>query len=533
MDEPVIIQQIGLYLYPGDLPQYFRPSTQALDRYAQHIRSLHIDLEDTRRLNLYLNRPSVKCNNLTQLGLAFSGDKKEVKLALALVKLNPKGLQKFHAMADGEYQCRVPWKQILDHCPDLKELWLQHISLSKLDLQHITAAGPRLEVLKLESCELDEDAKLPKEPVGGSDLCQNLKHVSIDGIFGKNDMYKWIQKRTHLEILEWKSIGRSQHEFSDDEDEGDSGDRYDRNDRYDDDEDDDAGPKPKVAFAQVIRAPIWSKVHSLTLTSKRYGLLSDSSLALILESCAPLRKIVVPKSHAWHRFFDALDRRHFATLEKVDLSNCKSIRSWMIQKMLTSCPRLTEFKATEIPANELVVGPQGAARRKSYRMHTDDGEDEERKVEEDEDDDFEPVPLDPEILGRYKAARDDAADQVQPWVCRGLRVLQLGINGVDPEWNVQVFEQLGKMTRLESLDVGFRGQYTVDDALDFRLQSGLDRLAPLKDLQCLYFHGTRQQMEAVDVLWITKQWPKLRELSRNFHHDYTTKKGLDKLVHID
>ncbi|KAG0331849.1 hypothetical protein BG000_010549 [Podila horticola] len=130
----------------------------------------------------------------------------------------------------------------------------------------------------------------------------------------------------------------------------------------------------------------------------------------------------------------------------------------MIQKVLESCPMLIEFLATEIHAPQIQQG--------------------------------------------------------RPWVCLGLKRLSMCVV-VDSRTakNVRrqsqvVFEQIGKLTRLEMLTVGVDkhdvGRVPKFQGLDFRLESGMDLMVGLTRLEKLSFMRTKQNMSYQDVAWMRR-----------------------------
>lgn len=125
---------------------------------------------------------------------------------------------------------------------------------------------------------------------------------------------------------------------------------------------------------------------------------------------------------------DALER-HFQMLEVLDVDQC-GVKSWMIQEILTSCPNLVEFRGNRFDAFELVADRKAyESRRKAYRS---------------------PGNGEPTNLPMSSVPR--------PWVCTRLRVLSMGIVGVERDWQDQVSEILGQLKELQWADFGFYHQ---------------------------------------------------------------------------
>ncbi|KAF9211944.1 hypothetical protein BGZ59_007413 [Podila verticillata] len=167
------------------------------------------------------------------------------------------------------------------------------------------------------------------------------------------------------------------------------------------------------------------RLEDLTLT---YNFL-DAELSSCLRALAPLKRINCSWSKFGPQAMAALES-HYATLESLKLSECTQLTGNMIQKVLESCPLLTELFATDIHAPHIQRG--------------------------------------------------------RPWVCLGLKRLSVCVF-VDSrtaksvrKQSQAVFEQLGRLTRLEMLTVGMN-KLDVSPApkfqgLDFRLESGMDQL---------------------------------------------------------
>ncbi|KAF9090349.1 hypothetical protein BGX29_011526 [Mortierella sp. GBA35] len=157
----------------------------------------------------------------------------------------------------------------------------------------------------------------------------------------------------------------------------------------------------------------------------------------------------------------------------------------------------------------------------------------------------------------------------QPWACMGLEWLTCRIVGVDrlfPEeedivtrvmatgYSVElsaeesgavekfnrcraqhhgVYDRLASLTRLKHLDFGYENRYTwtskseeyyiaedgeeyleyngpVFDTLELTLESGLGRLAALRDLEMFGFECVNHRIGRAELDWMAKSWPKLK-----------------------
>ncbi|KAF9897903.1 hypothetical protein BX616_004791 [Lobosporangium transversale] len=76
------------------------------------------------------------------------------------------------------------------------------------------------------------------------------------------------------------------------------------------------------------------------------------------------------------------------------------------------------------------------------------------------------------------------------------------------------FRQLGKLTRLRTLDLTSWRRENDKRTLDLRLRAGLNELANLKNLDSLVFRGdNHQRMGLEEATWIVDNWPSIRCLN--------------------
>jgi len=145
-----------------------------------------------------------------------------------------------------------------------------------------------------------------------------------------------------------------------------------------------------------------------------------------------------------------------------------------------------------------------------------------------------------QVLNACRIKAIDLLQEHEPWVCgRSLRLLKIHfefpMNDDDDKADFQrpIFKRLATLRALEELDV--TGRYRLEnksdeDALDFRLKSGLGELATLKYLRSVSFERTRQQLEDEDVAWIAKHWQGLRTLRGLWNEDPTTLRRLQGIL---
>ncbi|GJJ69143.1 hypothetical protein EMPS_01489 [Entomortierella parvispora] len=96
----------------------------------------------------------------------------------------------------------------------------------------------------------------------------------------------------------------------------------------------------------------------------------------------------------------------------------------------------------------------------------------------------------------------------------------------------QVYDQLASLTKLKVLDLGYEWRYPwtyksdpsyevngkkylmyeepIPDTMEFSLDSGLDRLSALKDLEMFGFEGNNHRIGEKELEWMVKRWPRLK-----------------------
>ncbi|KAG0286645.1 hypothetical protein BGZ96_009277 [Linnemannia gamsii] len=143
----------------------------------------------------------------------------------------------------------------------------------------------------------------------------------------------------------------------------------------------------------------------------------------------------------------------------------------------------------------------------------------------------------------------------EPWTCMGLEWLTCRIVGIDrltlqeeevatrvmaPEYSTElsaeeivmvekfnrcraqhhgVYDRLASLTRLKHLDLGYENRYpqyeslegypTTFDTLELTLESGLDRLGALKNLEMFGFECIDHKIGKAELEWMAKGWPNL------------------------
>ncbi|KAG0047652.1 hypothetical protein BGZ83_007318 [Gryganskiella cystojenkinii] len=489
MEIPEIILNFGQHLQRGDLvssvrvcrtwnqvltPEIYRtidedlwwkPPFKSLERNGPFLRSLTLSLGDSNRVHLYRGvYRSIRCRNLRELNLEFVQDDREdphqTKYCLDLVSQNPN----LHRLSisghyPGEYDedelehdedeseqeedddddsdwkirnrnfdLQLSLSSILELLPNLKSLSVsvKTLVLFRWDLEAIIALAPQLEKLSFrygEGCWGHSSfGQHPQFPV--------LRNMTFENYCQSIKLLTWLENSPNICSLTWIDSLESEDyvaitDFS----------------------------IIESRFHQLVIAPVWSQIQSLHLEFRHTDLLSDQRLSIILAQCAPLRKIIVPGALFWFASFFALKQRHVATLEDINLRYCPGIRSWMVQRLLSSCPRLISIKASPLHASELVVGP-GAVTCRLAVANWDFARDDERWAEETRLNGSR-EPFDRRLLLDSFSQIREGLYTVQPWVCLNLESMWVDIHGVQthPSWRELVIRRIAALPKLSRLCV--------------------------------------------------------------------------------
>ncbi|KAF9994719.1 hypothetical protein BGZ80_010036 [Entomortierella chlamydospora] len=232
-------------------------------------------------------------------------------------------------------------------------------------------------------------------------------------------------------------------------------------------------------------------------------LLSDQDCASIVESCQTgISKVSFYQTKFGPLSLKPLLERHSNSLTLLNLVDCLAVTSAMTQQILVSCPNLETFHSTILNAQDVLGVGEG------------DGED---------------------------------LEQIQPqnWACTSIRVLTIFITGFMSKpfhWRSLVFQQLARLESLEELDITPQdgiiqliprksiSNLRVNDYLDLRLESGLDKLSSLKRLRKLTLHNLNQMMQEKDVLWMVEAWPMLKAVYGDLHHSFHVMTALERIL---
>ncbi|KAF9199825.1 hypothetical protein BGZ49_010009 [Haplosporangium sp. Z 27] len=208
-----------------------------------------------------------------------------------------------------------------------------------------------------------------------------------------------------------------------------------------------------------------------------------------------LKKLAIPGFICLYSGFENVER-HFLTLEELDFKNA-SVDSKVILKLLTSCPRLTSFKATVISASEIQRNETWACADQLSTLHIY----------------FDLGHCNPEVASR------------------------------------RVFACLSKLTSLQELNLAWRKSYSTTAYLPFlepatfrsqndnsnplrlQLNCGMDQLSTLWRMKRFYFGGYENTMTMEEGRWIKKHWRMLQMIQGVFNKDVELNAKIHRLFH--
>ncbi|KAF8980518.1 hypothetical protein BGZ46_004095 [Entomortierella lignicola] len=249
---------------------------------------------------------------------------------------------------------------------------------------------------------------------------------------------------------------------------------------------------------------IFTNLHSLTIL---HHALDDVDIDMTLNAMTRAKRLHLRGSRFSGKSYLTLMSNHAKTIQHLDLLDCTTVTSAMVQGILSGCPALESFLAKVIKGTDLVriVSPDF-----DYTNNYSSTE----KV----------------ILGK-------------DWVCFDLKTLvvhfdlggaEAGIDQSTPEGEARflrqqqleqqhTFRQLSRLIELETLDFRSTSDFLDRDKyLDLRLKrrgGQLEQLATLTKLKYVYFHNADQDLSKQEIDWMLKHWPRLIDLRGTFYRD--------------
>ncbi|KAG0279060.1 hypothetical protein BGZ95_002416 [Linnemannia exigua] len=246
---------------------------------------------------------------------------------------------------------------------------------------------------------------------------------------------------------------------------------------------------PMLQFQEALAQQTWTQLTDLELRGSTH---LDADMAAVMDSLAPLGRLVLSGCSFGPLTFSKLKERHFMSLEVLDVVECEGFTSAMAVEVLSRCPHLQEFRCPHIQLKDLVQEQQ---------------QDQEQHQK-----------------------------QEQSFACQQyLKRLDTFIskNETDPtDWTDKALERLSTLTQLEYLSL-YPGQpdsecqtqiqeqqHSISNhngsILDICLETGLDRLSSLSRLQFFGFGDSSLRMGLEEAQWIVQSWKQLKTVMGNF-----------------
>jgi len=181
-----------IYHTVQDLGQGKRPSVRAVERYGQHIRSLHLSMEDFRRVTLYRGSfRSHRCHNLQELVLYVHKNAEDPHQEWYIADMVMRNAGLLRLVVNGNDVLLYSWRTwssiLLEHGLALRDISFHKVCLSRESMAAIFAFGPRLCKLELIACEkettLDDPILFTSNP-----QFPNLTEFSMDDFGGVFDL---------------------------------------------------------------------------------------------------------------------------------------------------------------------------------------------------------------------------------------------------------------------------------------------------------------------------------------------------------
>ncbi|KAG0049625.1 hypothetical protein BGZ83_005550 [Gryganskiella cystojenkinii] len=178
------------------------------------------------------------------------------------------------------------------------------------------------------------------------------------------------------------------------------------------------------------------------------GLPDPNDIGRIVASLRVLDLLTLCGSIITFNTFNSL-RRHFGTLQTLDLIDCFDVKSWMIQELLERCPTLQKFRT-------------------------------------------------PPLLMKHIASG-------QGWKAVGLTIFQATLVASSPSSVVEqqaVWKEISKLTQLQVLLVGGHSPRSKSQGLEIKLEAGMEQSKTLSRLKQFSVGRACIKMEIKDAEWM-------------------------------
>ncbi|KAI8350020.1 hypothetical protein B0O80DRAFT_500962 [Mortierella sp. GBAus27b] len=230
-------------------------------------------------------------------------------------------------------------------------------------------------------------------------------------------------------------------------------------------------------------------------------------LARVFDSCRRLSSLTLVLNDFDPSAKSSLTR-HFPHLTHVDFHSCLPFQSAFVHQILISCPHLDYLSATKLHLCDILGFPHLA--------------------------DVSYLRLGEPQTEFLELERRPDAIRPQEWVCTKLRTLEVSFCGFQDKpsmWHRLVLEQLGRLTKLEVLDISSSSWCVRNlDRLRLRLGTGLDLLSGMNNLRILGTQGDCQKWDEDDVQWMVTTWTHLQEIKGKMHSDHSKDESLRRIL---
>ncbi|KAG0216292.1 hypothetical protein B0O80DRAFT_524273 [Mortierella sp. GBAus27b] len=277
---------------------------------------------------------------------------------------------------------------------------------------------------------------------------------------------------------------------------------------------------------------------------------SDANLAHLLPYVPNLRELYVDDTVA-HEAFELL-ATHCKDLEVLE---CKQ-QPWYINdsvrtpededslhQLLESCRNLRVFDGIEhfINANDMIWKPWACQRIEKLRCRIVGVE----RLTPGEQAIYDRIVANYPSISNNDSTTVESMDLTE----EERKVLKMAISS--KEQQRQVYERLASLRHLKHLDLGYESRYPwtyksgdtyisqvdgeeyleydgpIPDTLELSLESGLDQLGALKDLEMFGFEAIDHRIQEKELEWMAESWPKLK-LMYGLDHDRLDMIELDR-----
>ncbi|CAO3566085.1 unnamed protein product [Mortierella alpina] len=273
---------------------------------------------------------------------------------------------------------------------------------------------------------------------------------------------------------------------------------------------------PSDELRLCIQKRLWPSLRELSL----YIHISDDDLYEVLEAMKEAQRLYLPSAKFGPKSFQSFMIHHSDTIRHLNLYCCPTLTGAMVHTIMSNCPMLEELAAPSLRGADLVRFTLGGI----------------NEITEDDEAASEAF----EVVGK-------------DWVCMGLKSLTMyidlttDISTTKPTTPLektrflkrqlvaqdQILRQLTRLVQLEGLNMARPSGLCQTKTLDLRTRERggqLEELSALKNLHCINFHDTNQELSPSEINWMFDNWPRLSFVMGQLHPRSETRQELEALV---